>query len=97
MKRVLSALVAVAVISATPLVMADTANAQWGWRGFHRFGYGYGGGWGYRRLGWGGYGYGGYGGYGGFGGCGGCGGAAVAVVPVMPVVVVPMMNYGCGC
>jgi hypothetical protein len=111
MKKVLSALVAATLISVTPLVMSDTADAQWGWRGgFHRFGYGYGG-WGFRRLGWGGYGYGGYRGYagyggyggyrgyrgyGGYGGCGGCGGAAVAVVPVVPVVLVPM-SYGCGC
>jgi hypothetical protein len=52
MKKVLSALVAATLISVTPLVMSDTADAQWGWRGgFHRFGYGYGG-WGFRRLGW---------------------------------------------
>jgi hypothetical protein len=96
MKKVLSALVAATLISVTPLVMSDTANAQWGWRGgFHRFGYGYGG-WGFRRLGWGGFGYGGYRGYGGYGGYGGCGGAAVAVVPVVPVILVPM-SYGCGC
>ena len=41
MKKVLSALVAATLISVTSLVMSDTANAQWGWRGgFHRFGYG---------------------------------------------------------
>jgi hypothetical protein len=109
MKKVLSALIAVTVIGATPLAMVDTANAQWVGRGFYRgfgfHGFGYGG-WGFRRLGWGlggGYGYGGYGGYGSYGGyggyggygCGGCGGCGGAVA-VVPVVYVPV-SYGCGC
>ncbi len=109
MKKFLTALTVATVIGAMPLAMSDTANAQWGHRGFYR-GFGYGGlgwrngGWGYRGLGWGqggyagygygGYGYGGHGGYGGYG-CGGCGGAIVAV-PVVPVVVSPAY-YGCGC
>ena len=69
MKKILTALTAATVISATVLAMADTANAQWGYRaGFNRgFGYrGLGGGLGYRGLGWRGYGAGrGYAGYGG--------------------------------
>jgi hypothetical protein len=70
MKKILTALTAATVISATVLAMADTANAQWGYRGFNRgFGYrGVGVGLGYRGLGWRGYGYGvgrGYAGYGG--------------------------------
>jgi hypothetical protein len=74
MKKILTALTAATVISATVLAMADTASAQWGYRaGFNRgFGYrGLGGGLGYRGLGWRGYGYGvgrGYAGYAGYGG-----------------------------
>ncbi len=69
MKKILTALITAMVISATPLAMSGTANAQWGYRGFHRGWGGYGG-WGYRGLGVGyrglGWGYGGYGyGYGG--------------------------------
>jgi hypothetical protein len=72
MKRIFTALTAATVISATVLAMADTANAQWGYRaGFNRgFGYrGLGGGLGYRN-GYGvGRGYAGYGGgYAGYGG-----------------------------
>ena len=108
MKKILTALTAATLISATPLVMSDTANAQWGYRGFH-------GGFGYRGLGWGrggwggaglryGGGYGGYGyGYGGngyagvgYGACG-CGGGAIAVAPVVYVPAVSYGHYGCGC
>ena len=76
MKKILTALTAATIISATPLAMSDTANAQWGRHGFYRgFGYrgvGYGG---YRGVGYGGYGGVGYGGYGGvgYGGYGGVG------------------------
>jgi hypothetical protein len=67
-KKIFKALTAATIISATVLAMADTANAQWGYRaGFNRgFGYrGLGGGLGYRGLGWRGYGAGrGYAGYG---------------------------------
>jgi hypothetical protein len=73
MKKILTALTAATLISATVLAMVDTASAQWGYRGFNRgFGYrGVGGGLGYRGLGWRGYGYGvgrGYAGYTGYGG-----------------------------
>ena len=73
MRKVFAALTAATVISATVLAMADTANAQWGYRGFNRgIGYrGVGVGLGYRGLGGRGYGYGvrrGYAGYAGYGG-----------------------------
>ena len=106
MKKFLTALTASAIISATPLAMSDSANAQWG-RGFYRgFGYhglrgGYGG---YRALGWGyggyrglGWGYGGYRGLGlGYGGLGvgyggyGCGSCGATVVAA-PVVYYPIV------
>jgi hypothetical protein len=82
MKKILVALVTAIVICATPVLMSDTASAQWGYRGHRGWGGGFGfrGGWGYRGfgyrglgwglgyrgLGYGGYGYGGYG-YGGYG------------------------------
>ena len=59
MKKILTALITAMVISATPLAMSGTANAQWGYHGFHRGWGGYGGrgyrgfGVGYRGLGWG--------------------------------------------
>jgi hypothetical protein len=113
MKKILTALTAATVISATVLAMADTANAQWGYRGFNRgFGYrGLGGGLGYRGLGWrygygvgrgyAGYGggYAGYAGYGGgYAGYGGYAGNGCGACGT--AIVVPMVvvpTVGCGC
>ena len=67
MKRLLTALLAATVIGTTALAFSSTADAQWGYRGGFRGGFGgygfrggYGGGGGYGfRGGYGGYGYGG--------------------------------------
>jgi hypothetical protein len=55
MKNILTALIAAAVIGTTALPMSSTANAGWGYRGYHGVGYP---GFGYRRFGYRGWGYG---------------------------------------
>jgi hypothetical protein len=112
MKKIFTALTAATVISATVLAMADTANAQWGYRaGFNRgFGYrGLGGGLGYRGLGWRGYGYAGYGGGyagygngyvgygGGYAGYGNSGYGCGACGSAIVVPIVVVPAVGCGC
>ncbi len=47
MRKILTALTAVMLAAATPLVMSDTANAQWGYH--HGWGHG---GWGWGHGGW---------------------------------------------
>src|SRR5271170_2336370 len=105
MKRILTALIAAAVVGGTLLAMPSVANARWGYGagyrgvGYRGFGVGYRG-YGYRGVGYRGFGYRGFG-YSGYGYGGGYAYPGYGIVISAPVSYSPMYYFyghsGCGC